>query len=389
MLAACMTAAALALPVVAAAHQSPPGCSVNDLDADIAIPPIFTGGVPCGSSVPFTVTVSNGSSAGACDITDAPVTFTCPNVASGGPAGPVTVLDPSADFTAVPPSSTTYAPVSCQIGDTSSGQCVCGAPVYQAQTQAGPGTLHLNPLDIDIALVLKTLSVPCIGINVPRHYQCFELKPGRFPSPVVTLEDQFGSTSGTIRQPDRLCNPANKNGEDPQAPADMNHLVGYELRGTETPYLPIQNVSVTNQFGTIQVDLKRLVRLLVPSSKSLVAPPGPLPNPLAIDHYNCYRVERSTGAPPFVPITGVTVDDQFGPVTVSVTDPRFLCAPANKNGEDPSAPGEPGHLMCYWTEHPREQIDISPIFVEDQFGARTERAIRRDELCVPSLVTVP
>jgi len=384
---ALVAVAALLAPVTARAHQSPPGCSVNDLDADIAIPPIFTGGVPCGGSVPFTVTVSNGSSAGACDVTNAPITFTCPNPASGSPAGPVTTLDPSADFTAVPPSSTTYPAVDCPIGDTSSGTCVCGAPIYQAQTQAGPGTLHLNPLDIDIALVLKTLSVPCIGINVPRHYQCFELKPTNFPSPPVTLVDQFGTTSGTVRAPDRLCNPANKNGEDPLAPADPNHLVGYELRGTDTPYLPVRDVTVTNQFGTIQVDLKRLARLLVPAAKSLVAPPGPLVNP-AIDHFNCYLVARSKGAPPFANIPGVTVDDQFGPVTLEVTGPRYLCAPADKNGEDPSAPGEPGHLMCYFTKHPREQFTLPPVFVDDQFGARTERVIRRDELCVPSLVTL-
>jgi hypothetical protein len=380
--------ALLALSGMARAHQSPPGCNVNDLDADISVPPIFTGGAVCGTMVPFTAVVSNGASAGACDITDAPITYTCPNVATGAPTGPVTVLDPMADFTAVPPSSVTYPPVNCQIGDTSSGTCVCGAPAYQSQIRAGPGVLHLNPLDIDIADITKTLSIPCLGIVVGRHYQCFELKPSRFPTPAVTLEDQFGTMSANLRSPDRLCNPADKLGEDPPALMDPNHLIGYEIRGADTPFLPIRNVTVTNQFGSIRVDLKRLVRLLVPASKDLLAPPGPLPDPMAIDHFNCYRVERSTGAPPFVPIPNVTVEDQFGFVTVTVAEPRFLCAPANKNDEDPTAPDQPGHLMCYWTEHPREQIDISPVFVEDQFGARDERVIRRDELCVPSLKTL-
>jgi hypothetical protein len=282
----------------------------------------------------------------------------------------------------------TYPPVNCQIGDTSSGTCVCGAPAYQTQVRAGPGVLHLNPLDIDIADITKTLSIPCLGVTLPRHYQCFELKPTNFPSPVVTLIDQFGSTSGTIRSPDRVCNPVDKNGEDPMAPTDPNHLVGYEVRGASTPYLPVNNVSVTNQFGTIRVNVKRLLRLLVPAAKSQVAPPAPLPIPLPIDHYDCYRVERASGTPPFVSIPGVTLEDQFGFTTVTVAEPRFLCAPADKNGEDPTAPGEPGHLLCYITTHPREQIDLT-VFVDDQFGARSERVIRRDELCVPSLVSVP
>jgi hypothetical protein len=380
--------AAAALGLAGGAHaQSPPGCFVNDLDTDISIPPIFTGGVPCGTAVPFTVTVSNGSTAGACDVSDAPVTFTCPNVATGAATGPVTTLTASADFSAVPPSSTTFPPVSCIIGDSSSGQCVCGAPVYQGQAQAGPGILELNPQRLDIALVIKTLSVPCLGAAAPRHYQCFELKPRRFAAPVVTLVDQFGTSTALLRAPDRICNPTNKNDEDPAAPTDPNHLVAYEVRDADTPYLPVQNVTVTNQFGTLRVDVKRLIRLLVPAAKSLTAPPGPLANP-AVDHFNCYRVETASGAPPFQPVQNVTVEDQFGSTVVDVVAPRFLCAPSDKNGEDPTAPGKPGHLMCYQTRHARELIDISPVYVDDQFGARAERAIRRDELCVPSLKTL-
>lgn len=388
--AAGLAAAAIAVLGLACAGvgwaQSPPGCFTNDLDADISIPPIFTGGVPCGMAVPFTVMVSNGTSPGACDVADAPVTFTCPNVATGAPTGPATTLAASADFPASPPSSTTYPPVACTVGDTSSGTCVCGAPIYQAQAQAGPGILKLNPAMLDIALVVKTLSVPCLGVAAPRHYQCFELKPGRFAAPTVSLVDRYGAASAVLRQPDRVCNPTNKNDEDPVAPSDPNHLVGYEVRDADASYLPVRDVTVMDQFGVLRVDLKRMVRLLVPAAKSLVAPPGPLANP-GVDHFACYRVQRSQGTPAFQTIPGVTVEDQFGSAVVDVVEPRFLCAPTNKNGEDPAAPGKPGHLMCYRTKHPREQLDIAPVYVDDQFGARAERAIRRDELCVPSLLT--
>src|SRR6185295_13225010 len=139
------------------------------------------------------------------------------------------------------------------------------------------------------------------------------------------------------------CAPSDKNGEDPSAPLSPEHLAGFPVTGTAPR---VNNVQVTNQFGTVSLDLVRRSLLLVPTAKGLNAPPGPLPNPVT-DHFQCYLVRRSAGAPRFTPITGVAATDQFGAHGLDIQRPKYLCVPANKNDEDPAAPTDPQSLLCY------------------------------------------
>ena len=363
------------------ANQNPPGCNVNNLQADIAIPPAASQ-VPCGTVVPFTVTAFNGvdPTIAACDVTDAPVTFTCPDPATGQPTGPVTVLAASQDFPV--PTSISYPPVGCTIGNQTAQGCQCGASLYFARVEAGPGTLHINAGNGGIADIIKTISVECLGGAVP-HFQCYETKPQRFASVPVTLVDQFGSATAQVRRPQRLCTPTDKNGEDPSAPTNPQHMVGYELRDAVTPYLPVRNIRVTNQFGTITLDATRLSQLLVPAAKSLVGPPSPIAVP-TVDHFNCYSVRRVSG---FHNVQNVVLEDQFGTKTINVAAPKFFCAPVNKNNEDPGAETKPGHLLCYDLKV-REFFNIGRVFTTDQFGSLQVQLVRRDELCVPSLKTL-
>ena len=102
-------------------------------------------------------------------------------------------------------------------------------------------------------------------------------------------------------------------------------------------------------------------------AKSLTGPPPPLQDPL--DHFKCYRVSRARFRSP-----GITVETQFGPLTVDIKKPLHLCAPVNKNGEDPSAPGHPDHLMCYLVRGPRPLQQT--IFTNNQFGDGQLRILR-------------
>jgi len=104
-----------------------------------------------------------------------------------------------------------------------------------------------------------------------------------------------------------------------------------------------------------------------------------------VDHFQCYKVKRSRGAPKFVKILGVTGADQFGSYTVDLLKPRYLCAPANKSGEDPTAPSHPEHLMCYKTRNAGVKFTPRNAFATDQFGSQQLQLLRRIELCVPSL----
>src|SRR5437667_10336554 len=74
--------------------------------------------------------------------------------------------------------------------------------------------------------------------------------------------------------------------------------------------------------------------------------PTPTPTPF-LDHFTCYRVRTPSGTAAFVAVPGVSLVDQFRSSTVEVKKAKFLCAPTNKNDEDPSAPSHPDHLEDY------------------------------------------
>jgi hypothetical protein len=84
-------------------------------------------------------------------------------------------------------------------------------------------------------------------------------------------------------------------------------------------------------------------------------------------HFDCYEVTTGGNIPN---ISGVTLQDRFGSTTALVKEIKRVCAPANKNNEDPSAPGAPDHLISY-------EIDTTPfarknnVHVANQFGVYT------------------
>jgi len=73
----------------------------------------------------------------------------------------------------------------------------------------------------------------------------------------VSLVDEFGTRTVTVREPKRICNPADKNDEDPSAPNDPGHLVAYNLSDFNPPFQRVRHQVIANQFGSITVDLAR------------------------------------------------------------------------------------------------------------------------------------
>jgi hypothetical protein len=86
---------------------------------------------------------------------------------------------------------------------------------------------------------------------------------------------------------------------------------------------------------------------------------------------------------------GVALLDQFGGSIVEVKKPTYLCNPVDKNGEDPSAPGHPDHPMCYQIKQkdPVKFAKLTGIFVNNQFGPETGDVKKPALLCVPALTT--
>jgi hypothetical protein len=213
----------------------------------------------------------------------------------------------------------------------------------------------------------------------PEHFGCFEIHRPPLNVEGVVLEDHFGASTVTVQRGKRICAPANKNGEDPTAVDEPEHLVAYTIRQTSPRFFPQKNVPVTNQFGNLVVTVSKPDRVLVPTAKSLAGLPPPLGN--VIDHFKCYRVKYASFTR-----TDVSVGTQFGTLDVDIKKPLHLCLPADKNGEGLIDPGH--HLMCYLVRGPRPPTQPT-IFTENQFGSDSSGILGIRELCVPSIATLP
>jgi hypothetical protein len=213
------------------------------------------------------------------------------------------------------------------------------------------------------------------------HFKCYKTRPVPFEQRDVSLVDQFGPSTARVLKVDRFCNPANKNGEgiiDPTA-----HLNCYKIR--ESGFQQ-RDVVLTNQFGEQRVTVLRPESLCLPAVKDLV---GELDD-LGVNHFKCYRVRPAIR---YQSIAGVSVVDQFEEKDTTIVKPLLMCTPVNKNGEDPMAPMDLGHLTCFKIRDARGQTPFSETGadVEDQFVEQDLQGTRRTDcrrsklLCVPSL----
>jgi len=224
------------------------------------------------------------------------------------------------------------------------------------------------------------------------HFTCY--KSGgtsgsvKFPGIAsLPLTDEFGPASVAVKKTPFLCAPTDKNGENPGAETHTEHLEGYGIKNPAVPALPT-HIMVLDQFNPrgLFVDAKKASHLLVPAVKDLLTPPS-LPGAFIVDHFECYKVKGTIGKAEFTPVLGLPIEDQFGTMTVNVKKPKYLCNPVDKNGEDPSAPTHPGHLMCYQVK----QVDLVKfvkkvgVFVNNQFGPETLDVKKPALLCVPAL----
>jgi hypothetical protein len=281
-------------------------------------------------------------------------------------------------------------PYVVSLADAVAGPCgiLSQCPVIVA-TATAQGLLHDDPVQDDPFTVTKQLSGP-IANGSQLHFLCYEANRQPISPAPATVVDQFGQNTVTFNQLHQLCNPANKNDEDPNAVNDPNHIDGYDA-GARTNPASGHKIKVTNQFGSVGLQLGAVQRVMVPSAKSLVGPVGPLQS-TPVDRFVCYAVKvASSAGGAFVKQLGVKVQDEFGTLTVNLTEPRQFCAPANLNGHEPGAEQHLVHMLCYTTELPNGVTFTPPpnIWIADEFQARQ---LRLDAhvwmLCVPSSKTV-
>ena len=252
---------------------------------------------------------------------------------------------------ALPPTGACCAGATC--GLESQAACATLGGSYQGDgTVCAPGLCALPPLN---------------------HFQCYDIARTKFDRVAVDLADDFGPSTAEVRRPRLLCAPVNKDDEDPTAPDDPDHLLGYEIRRTSARFERLVDELVTDQFGALVLDLRRPDLVLVPTAKDVSGPAAAL-DPPVVDHYQCYKVRGDRRRVP-----GIAVEDQFGTDVTDVKKPRRLCLPVDKNGE--GILDNAARLMCYRIK-PGPRVN-KEVWFANQFGGGIVEARRARELCVP------
>jgi hypothetical protein len=311
----------------------------------------------------------------------------CSAPSTGGAQGSTNLFEPQPTATPTPTPTVTAT-------QTATPTTTPTVTATQTATPTTTATETATPTPTETATITATptlTATPTITVTptpLPLdHFQCFETHRTPLNRAGVSVIDQFGASTVTIKRSKRICAPADKNGEDPTAITDAGHLSSYTIKQTDPKYTgSLKGVTVTNQFGSLVLNVGRADRLLVPTAKSLTGTPTfPLTEPL--DHFKCYKVSGAKFRR-----ADIGVETQFGPLTIDIKKPLHLCAPANKSGEDPTAPNHPDHLMCYQVRGPRPQTQPT-VHTVDQFtpqsGSDSYVFFGPREFCVPSTKTLP
>jgi hypothetical protein len=183
----------------------------------------------------------------------------------------------------------------------------------------------------------------------------------------LRLEDPFEDKLFDAKKPRSLCAPAetrHASGLSPLLDAST-HFESYRIRRSkgqdkfDRSAPGHQSLGVVDQFGVITVDLIKPEGLLVPSAicdpsaETCPANAGGLDlGSIGQDHFKCYkaRVTRGTASPRGARSIAA---DRFQERVYEVKKASRLCAPVNKDGQDPQAVSDPYHLMCYLVRSPR------------------------------------
>jgi hypothetical protein len=253
----------------------------------------------------------------------------------------------------------------------------------------------------------QTSAIP-VTTAPPEDFTCYQTKkPVNFDptnpdqvNPIGKLVDMFGTNRDvSLTLVKRVCAPAAKSSSPPPG-ANGEHLVGYNVGkiGSST-FQPVKDVQVkTQQFGDLTVDVVKIagrVPLLVPGFKIKNPPPNVFPPPdlNPKNHFLCYDLAKLRGAiPSGVPL----VTDQFGSQELDLVNSKSwrLCAPVDKNDEDPDAETSSSGLFCYVAEtangskNPVKGVKVSWATQIEPKG-NVQKLDNIDDFCVAATIIKP
>jgi hypothetical protein len=149
---------------------------------------------------------------------------------------------------------------------------------------------------------------------------------------------------------------------------------------------------VFDQFGTHALTVVKPVSLRAPSAMVRGAGGTETVDTAGVDHFNCYKVVPAKNAAKFVAPPLVAITDEFGTVDLMLKRITSLCTPVNMNGEDTTAPQHVGNLVCYQAKLPGGTTTVrQTVSVNDTImGSAVLVTMSVAELCVPAFMdTLP
>ena len=232
----------------------------------------------------------------------------------------------------------------------------------------------------------------CVGGETDVTDFCVPNKLTGQPAPVSLLDD-VENKSFQVKKPAAICNPASKafGGSIELATDTVTHLESFSISQAkgEAKFVK-QNRTVNNQFGSITLEVQKAERLMVPSAKQHggTEPPAALdPGAHFVDHFKCYKA-KAVGT--FAPITIGSVD-QFGQSKAfTLKKPTRICLAADKNSEGFKEPT--ARLVCYQAlvvKGEPKHAKVTGLFVNNQFGPDEVDTLKETEFCVPSSENPP
>jgi len=98
-----------------------------------------------------------------------------------------------------------------------------------------------------------------------------------------------------------------------------------------------------------------------------------------VNHFQCYKARNAK----FTPKT-INVSDRFGTRSMSVRKAVDICAPTNKNSEDPNAPDSPDFLTSYKVTANGAFTPVTGQVATNQFGTVTLNVLKPKRFMVPT-----
>jgi cysteine-rich repeat protein len=163
--------------------------------------------------------------------------------------------------------------------------------------------------------------------------------PTESPTPTATETPEETATPTESPTPTATETP-----EETATPTESPTPTATSTEATPTPTESATPIATPTEGTPIPTGTVTPTASVTPTPSTSATPTvGPTATPGPLDHFLCYEIHR-----PSINEDGVGTSDRYFPNgSVKVRQAKRLCAPVNKNGEDPTAPTHPGHQTFY------------------------------------------